>query len=143
MPGHGSWGSSLPGGQGRGGTAGDAGEGRHAEVGHGGLAGGAGVQCLEFLPDRGEGDLNAFELAEPAVLSGFGDPCGQAVADEDQAGPLGGVDPEQGASFAGHLVDAAGPVGAAAVTEGDLAALEGGPGTPPIRLRWAWYSSAG
>ncbi len=68
--------------------------------------------------------MKAFELAEPAVLFGFGDPCGQAVADEDQAGPLGGVDPEQGASFAGHLVDAAGPVGAAAVTEGDLAAFE-------------------
>ena len=51
----------------------------------------------------------------------LGDPCGQAVADENQAGPLRGIDAEQGASFAGHFVDAACPVSTATVAEGDLA----------------------
>ena len=67
---------------------------------------------------------------------GFGDPCGQAVADEDQAGPLGGIDAEQGASFAGHLVDAACPVGAAAVTEGDLAPFEVAEELFPFGFGW-------
>jgi hypothetical protein len=70
------------------------------------------------------GDPEAFEFAGPALRRGFGDPCGQAVADEEQAGPLGGVGAGQGASFAGHLVDAACPVGAAAVAAGGLAAFE-------------------
>ena len=67
------------------------------------------------------GDLEAFELAEPALFPGLGDPCGQ---DDHQAGSLGGIDAEQRASFAGYLVDAACPVGAAAVAEGDLASFE-------------------
>ena len=76
------------------------------------------------FPDRREGDLKAFELAEPTLFPGLGNPCGRAVEDDDQAEPLGGIDAEQGASFAGHLVDAACPVGAAAVAESDLAWFE-------------------
>ena len=48
----------------------------------------------------------------------------QVVADGGQAGPLGWVGPQEGAADAAVLVDAAGPVGAAAVAERDLAALE-------------------
>ena len=47
---------------------------------------------------------------QPSFVRGFGDPCGEAMADDNQTGPLRGIDVEQRASLAGHLVDAPCPV---------------------------------
>jgi hypothetical protein len=72
----------------------------------------------------GEADLESFDLAEPALLAGFGDAGVQVVADGGQAGPLGRVGAQQGAADAGVFVDARCLIGAAAVAQGDLAAFE-------------------
>ena len=71
-----------------------------------------------------QADFQSFGFAEPAGRFGFGDTGGQVAADLSEAGPLGGVRAQQRAAQAGVLVDARGVVGAAAVAEGDLAALE-------------------
>jgi hypothetical protein len=63
-------------------------------------------------------------MAGPGVLPGLGDAVAQVVADAGQAWPLGLVGPQEGTPDAAVLVDAAGPVDAAAVAEGDPAALE-------------------
>ena len=72
----------------------------------------------------GEADFESFGFAGPALLLGLGDAVAQVVADPGQVGPLGWVGPQEGAADAAVLVDAAGPVGAAAVAERDPAALE-------------------
>ena len=71
-------------------------------------------------PARWPSDVESFGLAGPALLLGLGD----AVADAGEAGPLGWVGPQKGTPDAAVLVDAAGPVGAAAIAERDPAALE-------------------
>src|ERR1700733_231868 len=76
------------------------------------------------LGEGGEADFESFGFAGPALLLGFGDAVAQVVADTGQAGSLGWVGPQEGTSDAAVLVDAAGPVGAAAVAERDPAALE-------------------
>jgi hypothetical protein len=55
---------------------------------------------------------------------GLGDAVTQVVADAGQAGPLRRVRPQEGAAQAAVFVDAAGPVGAAAVAERKPAAFE-------------------
>jgi len=53
------------------------------------------VHLREFGAGAGEADLEAFGLTEPAVLFGFGDPCGEVVVDLEQVGTLGGVGAQQ------------------------------------------------
>jgi hypothetical protein len=73
------------------GAAGDVGECGHAEAGGASAAGGDLVHLGEFGAGADETDFEAFGLAEPVVLFGFGDAFGQVVADLDQAGSLGGI----------------------------------------------------
>ena len=87
-------------------------------------AGGDLVHLGELVPGAGEADLQSLGLAEPAGRFGLSDAGGQVAADLSEAGTLGGVGAQQRAAQAGVLVDARGVVGAAAVAEGDLAALE-------------------
>ena len=89
-----------------------------------GAAGCGGVGLGEFLFGTGEADLESFGFAGPAFAFGFGDAGQEVGADLLQAGPLGGVDPEERAADAGVLVDAGGAVCSSAVAEGDAAALE-------------------
>jgi hypothetical protein len=58
------------------------------------------------------------------LLAGLGDAGGQVVADRLEPLLLGGVDPQEGTADAAVLVDATASPGAAAVAEGELAALE-------------------
>src|SRR6266516_1114837 len=60
----------------------------------------------------------------PAVLLRLGDPVAQVVANAGETCPLGWVGPQERTPDAAVLVDAAGPVGAAAVAERDPPALE-------------------
>src|SRR5213078_2020746 len=118
---------SLAGGKGwRGGDglAGGLGEGWNAEVHGGGLAGGQFVHMGELGGRGGEADFESLGFAGPAVLLGLGDPVAQVVADSGETRPLGWVGPQEGAADAAVLVDAASPVGAAAVAERDAPALE-------------------
>jgi hypothetical protein len=66
---------------------------RDAEVD--GLSAAASVDLAELVVSAGEADLESFDLAEPAFAFGFGDAGGEVVADLGDAGPLGGVGPEQ------------------------------------------------
>jgi len=106
------------------GPAGGLGEGRHAQVHGGDLAGGEFVHLGELGGGGGEADFESFGFAGPGVLLGLGDAVAQVVADAGEAGPLGWVGPQEGAADAAVLVDAAGPVGTAAVAERDPPALE-------------------
>ena len=105
-------------------SAGGVGEGGNAEVDGVAAAGGDLVHLGELGFGAGEADLQAFGLAEPALGFGFGDAGDEVVADLDQAGSGGGVGAQQRAAQAAVLVDAGGVVGAAAVTDGDLAVFE-------------------
>ena len=58
----------------------------------------AAVDLGEFVVGAGEADLEPFDLAEPAFAFGLGDAGGEVVADLGDAGPLGRVGPEHGAS---------------------------------------------
>jgi len=58
----------------------------------------------EFLAGAGEADLEAVDLAEPALLAGFGDAGVQVVADLDQPWALCGVGAQQRAAQAGVFV---------------------------------------
>src|SRR5665809_89856 len=109
--------------QGGDGAAGDVGEAGHAEVDSGAACREV-VELAEFLFGRGEADLEAFGFTGPALPVGFVDPGDQVVADAQQPWPLGGVNAKQWAPDAAVLVDTGGPVGAAAVAQGDLAAFE-------------------
>jgi hypothetical protein len=57
--------------------------------------GGEVVELGEFLAGAGEADLQPVDLAEPALLAGFGDAGVQVVADLDQSRALCGVRPQQ------------------------------------------------
>ena len=82
------------------GPAGGLGEGRHAQVHGGGLAGGEFVHLGEFGGRGGEADFESFGFAGPGVLPGLGDAVAQVVADAGEAGPLGWVGPQEGAADA-------------------------------------------
>jgi hypothetical protein len=82
------------------GPAGGLGEGRHAQVHGGGLAGGEFVHLGELGGCGGEADFESFGFAGPAVLLGLGDAVAEVVADAGQAGALGWVGPQEGAADA-------------------------------------------
>ena len=111
-------------GRGGDGPAGGLGERWHAQVHGGGLPGGEFFHLGELGGRGGEADFESLGFAGPVVLLSLGDAVLQVVADAGQAWPLGWVGPQEGAADAAVLVDAAGPVGAAAVAERDPAALE-------------------
>jgi hypothetical protein len=60
-----------------------------------GAAVGGSVRLGEFLFGAGEADLESFGFAGPAFAFCFGDAGVEVVADFFEAGPLGGVDPEE------------------------------------------------
>src|SRR5664279_779026 len=99
----------------------DGGEGRDAELDEVAAPGGDLVHLGELASGAGQADLEAFGLADPVVLLGFGDACGQVLADLDQTWPLGWVGAQQRAAKAGVFMDAGSLVGAPAVTQGHLA----------------------
>lgn len=101
------------------------------------------VDLGELIRGAGEADLQSFDLAEPALLLGFGDPVEQVFADGHDAVALVGVGPQQAASQTAVLVHAAGSVGPAAVAQGDAAAFEVAEELLPFRLRRGRYSSLG
>ena len=84
----------------------------------------AGVNLGQLLLRGGEADAEPVSLAEPAFALCFGDAGGEVVTDVDQALPLGGIDAKEWTANATVFVDAAGPVGASAVAEGEAATLE-------------------
>ena len=59
------------------------------------VAGQAGIELVEFVPGASEADLQALDLAEPALSFCFGDPVCEVVADLLQSGALAGVWAEQ------------------------------------------------
>jgi integrase len=81
------------------GAAGDLAEGGDPEADHAGPAGPF-VEFGELALGGGEADAQALGFAQPALLLGFGDAGGQVVADLGQAGPLGWVCAQEGASDA-------------------------------------------
>src|SRR5580692_7751309 len=83
-----------------------------------------GLGLGELAGGGGEADAKSFGFAGPAFALGFGDAGVEVVADLFQAALLIRGNPQEWASDAGVLVDAAGGVGATAVAEGDAAALE-------------------
>lgn len=68
-----------------------------AEVGHAevrdGVPPGELAHGVQLLLSGGEAGLQACDLAEPAVVSGLGDPGFQVVSDLAEAGLLPGVGP--------------------------------------------------
>ncbi|MGW2287063.1 hypothetical protein [Streptomyces phaeochromogenes] len=62
---------------------------RHAEVDR--HAAGGGVELVDFGFGPGEADAETFDLAEPALLFGLGDPVQQVVADLYKPAALGWV----------------------------------------------------
>src|SRR6188508_1562461 len=106
------------------GTSGGVGEAGDAELDGCGAAGADLVHLDEFGVRAGEADLETLGLAVPAVGFGFGDAGEQVVADLFQPGAGGRVRAQQRAAQAAVFVDAGGVIGAAAVADGDLAALE-------------------
>ncbi|GAA3368563.1 hypothetical protein GCM10020367_07430 [Streptomyces sannanensis] len=72
----------------------------------------------------GEADLETLDLAAPALAFGFRDSVEQVVADLHDPVALSRVRPQETASEATVLMDATGPVGSAAVAQGDPAAFE-------------------
>ena len=107
-----------------GGASGGVGEAGDAQLHCLGAAGADLVHLGEFGVRAGEADLEALGLAVPAVGFGFGDAGEQVVADLFQPCAGGRVRAQQRAAQAAVFVDAGGVVGAAAVADGDLAALE-------------------
>ena len=90
---------------GRDGASGDLRKAGHPEVGARGFGRDL-VELGEFLAGAVEADLEPVDLAEPALLAGFGDAGVQVVADLDQPRALCGVRPQQRAAQAGVFVDA-------------------------------------
>src|SRR6187455_129927 len=106
------------------GTSGGVGKAGDAELDGLGAVGADLVHLGEFGVRAGEADLEALGLAVPAVGFGFGDAGEQVVADLFQPGAGGRIRAQQRAAQAAVFVDAGGVIGAAAVADGDLAALE-------------------
>ncbi|MCX5318001.1 hypothetical protein [Streptomyces sp. NBC_00154] len=82
------------------------------------------IELGEFLLSSGQADLESFDFAEPALSFGLGDAVEQVVAGLHDAVALVWIRAKEAASEAAVLVDAAGPVGASAVAQGDLAVFE-------------------
>lgn len=78
----------------------DVAEGRDTEIDDLPAADLFGIELGEFVPASGEADFESFDLAQPAFMSGFGDPCDEVVADLGQARALGGVGAKHGAADA-------------------------------------------
>jgi hypothetical protein len=93
----------------------------NAEVGG---AAGRRLELGDLIVRCGEADLEAVDLAEPALAFGFSDAGDQVVADVDESRLLRRVRSQERASDAGVLVDAAGSIGPTAGAQGDLAVLE-------------------
>ena len=77
---------------------GSVGEGGDAELDGLVAAGGDLVHVGELGAGAGEADFQSFGFTEPAVGLGLGDAGEQVVADLDQAGPGGGVGPQEWAA---------------------------------------------
>ena len=92
------------------------------------------VHFGKFGPGPCEADFEAFGFSEPAVGLGFGDALDEVVADLCQAGSGCGIGPQQRAAQAAVLVDAGRVVGAAAVTDGNLAVFEVADELGPFRI---------
>src|SRR5215207_9782107 len=87
------------------GASGGVGEAGDAEVGLV-AAGGDLVHLGELAAGAGEADFQPFGFTEPAVGLGFGDAGDEVVADLDEAGPGGGVGPQERAAQTAVFVDA-------------------------------------
>ena len=77
------------------GCGGDVAVGGDAETDGLSAADGGRVGLGEFLVGSGEADLESFGFAGPAFAFGFSDAGVEVDADLLQAGPLGGVEPEE------------------------------------------------
>ena len=102
------------------------------------------IHLCEFHFGAVEGDAQAFGIADPAVLFGFGDAFSEVVDDVLEPVDLGGVGTEKGAAEAGVFVLAACAVGAAAAAQAEFALHEMGFEFVPFGrrlvrgiLRWA------
>jgi hypothetical protein len=82
------------------------------------------IELGEFGGRGGEADVEAFDLAEPVLLLGFGDSVAEVVADLDEARPLRRIGSKEGTAKAAVFVNAVGSIGATAVAKRDSAALE-------------------
>ena len=82
----------------RAGSAGGVGEGGDAELDGIAATGGDLVHLGELGAGAGEADFQSFGFTEPAVGLGLGDAGDEVVADLDQAGPGGGVWPQEWAA---------------------------------------------
>ncbi|MGR4853969.1 hypothetical protein [Streptomyces sp. LARHCF252] len=78
----------------------------------------------KLLLGVGQAALQAFELAEPTFAFGFQDAREEVVADLDEPRPFCRVNDEDGTTDTGVLMSTVGSVCAAAVAQGELAALE-------------------
>ena len=95
----------------------------------------------ELLLGAGNGCLESFDLAEPALVACLGESGVEVLEDLLEAVHLGGVGPEERAADAGVFMLAGGSVGSAADTELDLAALEVAKELVPFgvgRFRYSW-----
>ena len=123
------------------GVCGGVGEAGDAELDVLGAAGADLVHLREFGVRAGETDLEALGLAVPVVGFGFGDAGEQVVADLFQPGAGSRIRAQQRAAQAAVFVDAGGVIGAAAVADGDLAALEVADELGPFGVGGVRYSS--
>jgi len=104
-----------------GGACGDVAVGGYAEVDGGGVTGCKHVKLGELGVRGGQADLQPLRFPPPAFTLGLGDPRGQVDPDVLQPGPLRRIDPQQRAPDAAVLVNAAGAISTAAITERDTA----------------------
>jgi hypothetical protein len=65
-----------------------------------GPAAGGGFGLSDLAVRGGEADLESFGFAGPAFAFGFGDAGAEVGADFSEAGPLGGVESQEGAADA-------------------------------------------
>jgi hypothetical protein len=107
-----------------GGASSGVGEAGDAQLDGFNAAGADLVHLGEFGVGAGEADLEALGLAVPAVGFGFGDAGDEVVADLFQPSAGGRIRAQQRAAQTTVFADAGGVIGATAVTDRDLAALE-------------------
>jgi hypothetical protein len=103
-------------------------KGWHAKVDGGGVAGAPGElgELDELAVGAGEADLEAFDLAEPALALGFGDAGGEVVADLLQARSLRWVWSQERTSDTRVFMNAGRSERASAGPDGHLSFLEVG-----------------
>ncbi|HEY6313621.1 MAG TPA: hypothetical protein VIY52_22850, partial [Streptosporangiaceae bacterium] len=99
-------------------------EGRHSQIDGGAAAGGDVVHLGELVFGGGQVGFAAFDLAELAAGLGLFDAHREVQDDLGEAGFLAGIGTKERASQTSVFMRAWGPVGAAAVAEGDLPAGE-------------------